>query len=36
MTNVLDVEYEHNTMHGNMHDLSTLTSHQCTHVISLK
>ena len=36
MTNVLDVEYEHKTMHGNMHDLSGLKSHQWTHVTSLQ
>ena len=28
MTNFLDVEYEHKTLRGNMHDLSTLKSHQ--------
>ena len=31
MTNVLDVEYEHKAMHGNMYDMSTPVSHQCTH-----
>ena len=31
MNNVLDVEYEHKAMHGNLHDVSTLMSHQCTH-----
>ena len=30
------VEYEHKAMHGNMHEMSTLVSHQLTHVIRLQ
>ena len=36
MNIVLDVQYEQKAMHGNMHDMFTLVSHQPTHVISLQ
>ena len=36
MTNILGVVYEHKTMPGTIHVLSTLNSHQETHVISLQ